>query len=107
MFRDLLQEAYDAMRYNRRRTALTAWLSHDLPARFAGRILPIDHSIAERWGDLMAKARLSGFALSAMDGFFAATALVHELVLATRNTRDFTSLGVPMVNPWSGAGDKG
>ena len=83
----------------RRREALSAWLAEDLPARFAGRILPIDPVIAGRWGDLMAQARQSGFALSVMDGFFAATALDRELVLATRNTKDFAPLGVPLLNP--------
>ena len=63
---------------------------------------PIDPAVAERWGDLMAQARKGGIALSAMDGFFAATALVHDLTLATRNARDFAPLGVPMLNPWIG-----
>lgn len=85
----------------RRREALAAWLADDLPARFAGRILPIDPAIAGRWGDLMAQARQSGFALSVMDGFFAATALDRELVLATRNTKDFARIGVPLFNPWT------
>jgi predicted nucleic acid-binding protein len=35
-----------------------------------------------------------------MDGFLAATAAVHTLTLATRNTRDFVHLGVRPVNPW-------
>lgn len=91
----------------RRREALTAWLAEDLPARFAGRILPIDPAIAERWGYLMAQARQSGFALSVMDGFFAATALVRELVLATRNTKDFAPLGVSLLNPWTDDGVSG
>jgi predicted nucleic acid-binding protein len=84
----------------RRRAALSAWLAEDLPARFAGRIVPIDPAIAERWGDLMAQARQSGFALSVMDGFFAATALAKELMLATRNTKDFVPLGLSVFNPW-------
>ncbi len=85
----------------RRRAALAAWLGEDLPGRFSGRILPIDPAVAERWGDVMAQACQSGFALSVMDGFFAATALAHELVLATRNTKDFAPLGVPLFNPWT------
>ncbi len=91
----------------RRREALSAWLAEDLLARFAGRILPIDPAIAARWGDLMAQARQSGFALSVMDGFFAATALDRELVLATRNTKDFAPLGVPLLNPWTDDGAPG
>ncbi|ULK96039.1 type II toxin-antitoxin system VapC family toxin [Bradyrhizobium sp. I71] len=87
----------------RRRTALAAWLVHDLPARFAGRILPIDHAVAERWGDLMAQSRRTGVALSVMDGFFAASALVSNLTLVTRNVKDFTAFGVPLHNPWGDA----
>ena len=84
----------------RRRAALTAWLAHELPARFAERILPIDQAVAERWGDLMAQRRRSGVALSVMDGFFAATALANNFTLVTRNVKDFTAFDVPLLNPW-------
>ena len=84
----------------RRRDALAAWLANDLSARFAERTLPIDHAIAERWGDLMAQSRRSGVALSVMDGFFAATALAKDLTLVTRNVRDFELFGVRLSNPW-------
>nr|WP_249139544.1 type II toxin-antitoxin system VapC family toxin [Bradyrhizobium japonicum] len=84
----------------RRRTALAAWLAHDLPARFAERVLPIDHAAAEHWGDLMAQSRRSGVALSVMDGFFAATALANNLTLVTRNVKDFAAFGVRLLNPW-------
>lgn len=87
----------------RRRTALSAWLAHDLPERFAGRILPIGPAVAERWGDLMAQSRRSGIALSVMDGFFAATALTSDLALVTRNVKDFAALGVKLLNPWDDA----
>jgi predicted nucleic acid-binding protein len=87
----------------RRRAALSAWLSHDLPVRFAKRILPIDRAVAEHWGDLMAQSRRSGIALSVMDGFFAATALAHNLTLVTRNAKDIAAFGVPLLNPWDAA----
>lgn len=87
----------------RRRTALAAWLAHDLPARFAERVLPIDQTVAECWGDLMAQSRRSGVALTVMDGFFAATALVNDLTLATRNVKDFAAFGVALLNPWNDA----
>ena len=84
----------------RRRAALAAWLARDLPERFGGRTLPIDHAVAERWGDLMGQSRRSGLALSVMDGFFAATALANNLMLVTRNVKDFAVFGVPLLNPW-------
>jgi predicted nucleic acid-binding protein len=87
----------------RRRAALAAWLAHDLPARFGERVLPIDHAVAEHWGDLMALSRRSGIALSVMDGFFAATALANALTLVTRNVKDFAAFGVPLLNPWGDA----
>ena len=96
-----LRRGVALMENGRRRNALTDWLANDLPMRFAERVIPIDHGIAERWGDLMAQSRLSGVALSVMDGFFAATALVHGLVLATRNVRDFEAFGVTLFDPWA------
>jgi predicted nucleic acid-binding protein len=87
----------------RRRAALAVWLAHDLPTRFAERVLPIDAAVAEHWGDLMAQRRRSGIALSVMDGFFAATALAHGLTLVTRNVKDFAACGVALLNPWDDA----
>jgi toxin FitB len=95
-----LRRGIALMDEGRRRNALAAWLADDLPARFAARLLPIDHAVAERWGDLMAQSRGSGVALSVMDGFFAATALANNLTLVTRNVKDFAAFGVPLFNPW-------
>ena len=63
--------------------------------------MPIDPAIAACWGDLMSQARQSGFALSMMDGIFAATAVARALTLATRNTKDFAALGVQLFDPWT------
>jgi predicted nucleic acid-binding protein len=84
----------------RKREALVNWLSHDLPQRFAGRILPIDEAVAFAWGDLMGSARQSGIGLAAMDGLIAATAIAMDLTLATRTTKDFQALGLRLIDPW-------
>jgi predicted nucleic acid-binding protein len=85
---------------SQRRTRLETWLELELQARFAGRILSIDTEIADRWGILAAAAKRSGKSLSAVDGLLAATALHHNLTIVSRNTADFASTPVPVVNPW-------
>ena len=85
----------------RRRLRLERWLNQDLRNRFSGRILPVDEDIADRWGQLTADARRSGKPLGAVDGLLAATALQHDLTLATRNIGDFSPLAVALTNPWS------
>lgn len=84
----------------KRRDRLAAWLAGELPARFEGRVLDIDSQVAEAWGRVMAQAQKTGRHVGAMDAFFAATALVHRLTLATRNVRDFEDIGISLVNPW-------
>ena len=81
-----------------RRVALESWLNSDLLLRFAGRILPIDQAVADRWGRLAAQAapRL----LPVIDGLLAATALHHNLTFVTRNTKDVAATGVPLFDPW-------
>jgi predicted nucleic acid-binding protein len=85
----------------RKRDALAAWLSHDLPQRFEQRVLAVDEAVARTWGDLMALAKRSGRGLSSMDGFIAATAISSELTLATRNRKDFEGYGIELFDPWT------
>ena len=44
--------------------------------------------------------RRVGKPLSMADGLIAATALEHDLTVVTRNEKDFTGLGVELINPW-------
>ena len=73
------------------------WLnSHVLPA-FTGRILAVDTAVALR------SARLHVPDLRPVrDGLIAGTALVHGMVVVTRNVADFAPTGVPTLNPWIG-----
>jgi toxin FitB len=84
----------------KRRTRLETWLATDLQARFAGRIVPIDVPIADRWGLMAAEAKRTGKALSVIDGLLAATALHHNLTVVSRNGRDFMNTQVHVLNPW-------
>jgi len=44
--------------------------------------------------------RFKGRTLPLLDGMIAATALQHDLTIATRNTRDFKKTGVKTLNPF-------
>jgi len=50
---------------------------------------------------LLARLRSSGRAMPIKDSLIAATALVHDLVLATRNRSDYEKAGVKNVDPFS------
>ena len=84
----------------KRRTQLETWLEVELGARFAGRILSIDQSIADRWGLLAASAKAKGKTLSTIVGLLAATAVQHNLTIVSRNVSDFSNTPVPVLNPW-------
>ena len=88
------------MAKGRKRDALAEWLARDLTARFEHRIIPVEERVALTWGDLMSDAKRSGRGLSSMDGLIAATAIAHDLTLATRNIKDFEGFGIDLVDPW-------
>ena len=86
----------------KRRTRLETWLEIELQARFAGRVVPIDAAIADRWGLIAAEAKRKGKALPVIDGLLAATALQHNLTVVSRNVSDFMNAQVQVLNPWEG-----
>jgi toxin FitB len=95
-----IRKGVAALAQGKRRTHLETWLAVDLPARFSGRIIPIDSAIADRWGLLAAEAKRKGAALSVIDGLLAATAHHHNLTVVSRNASDFTNTQVQVLNPW-------
>jgi toxin FitB len=73
---------------------LTAWLQ-TLRHHYADRIVPITDQIAIEWGRIAA-LRPRGDA----DGLIVATAIVHDLMLVTRNVSDFDDTRASVINPW-------
>jgi hypothetical protein len=83
-----------------RRAALEDWLDKEIRPWFADRVLPVTLAIAEHWGCLAAQLRAKGRPRPVVDAVLAATAATHDLVLATRNVKDFADLGATLLNPW-------
>lgn len=95
-----LSKGIAGMNAGKRRTVLEDWLATELKPRFEERILPINASIATRWGVLSARAKQQGHSLGVIDGLIAATALSHDLTVVTRNVADFAPTKVRLLNPW-------
>jgi len=70
---------------------------------YGDHILPIDRQAALSAARLRRQAEQTGATLHLADALIAGTALAHNLAIATRNVSDFEALGVPLVNPWTGA----
>ena len=81
----------------KKRAALEAWYEAGV-ARL--HCLPWTASTGETWARLCVRLRRAGLNTPITDTMIAATALLHNLTLVTRNRRDFQSCGVKLVNPY-------
>jgi toxin FitB len=83
----------------RKNTLHTSFEGQILPL-FEGRILPFDAQASQAYALLRAQARSLGQAISPADGYIAAIAKIHKLMVATRDTQPFVAAGLPVINPW-------
>lgn len=90
------REGSGAVRHARE---LAAWLASLLGA-YPERVLPFDTEAALHARHLQREARGHGIAPSFADLTIACIARARGLVVATRNTRDFTPMGVEVTNPF-------
>lgn len=80
----------------RQAAVLRRWIDHDIRVAFSGeRLLPIDVEIA----CVCARLHVPNY-MSHADAWIAATALVHDLTVVTRNIKDFRDTGAKLLNPW-------
>ncbi|PKU21370.1 type II toxin-antitoxin system VapC family toxin [Telmatospirillum siberiense] len=73
---------------------LNGWVD-GLEQSFADRIVAIDTPIARLWGELS-----SDRSRPVIDTLIAATALTHDMILVTRNTKDLDGIDVALHDPW-------
>jgi predicted nucleic acid-binding protein len=94
-----IRRGIESLPLSAKRSRLELWLQ-DVYRRFVGRILPVDEAVAERWGEMTARAEAMGRTLPGTDSLIAATALEHNLTFVTRDANELATTGVRLFNPW-------
>jgi toxin FitB len=82
-----------------RKAKLETWVQN-ISLQFEARIIPLSQKIAEQAGRMRASSDLQGRPSDPLDAMIGATALLNGLTLVTRNTKDFETFGIDLVNPW-------
>ena len=85
----------------KRRDTLHSSLEQRILPLFVGRILSFDADSSDAYAALRARARAQGKAIAPADGYIAATAARHGLIVATRDTGPFEAAGLKVINPWN------
>jgi toxin FitB len=88
-----------------KRGTLERWLRDDVLGAFNGRVLPVDLSVVSTWGRVRANAERHGNNADSLDTLVAAVAIHHDLILVTRNEKDFKGTNAPLLNPWTRGGE--
>lgn len=86
----------------RRRESLVLQIDSMINGFFGMRLLPFDSQAAHCYAEIVAKRKAVGRSNPPFDSQIAAIALSREMVVATRNVKDFEKTGVGIVNPWEG-----
>ena len=81
---------------------LRAWLDQYVLPAFLDRVLAVDTAVAQRCAALHVPDPRSD-----RDALIAATAIVHNMTVVTRNVADFAATGAPLLNPWDTAAQPG
>jgi predicted nucleic acid-binding protein len=89
---ELIRRRGDALQARR----LENWL-HSIVKDFSSRVLDVDADVAQLWGKLCAP-----HSENAIDKLIAATALIHDLTVVTRNRRHFAATSVQILDPFVG-----
>jgi hypothetical protein len=84
-----------------RRIAIARWIEDEIMNSFAGRVLPLTTDILIDWLQLGQRFATKGKTRAPADLLIACTARVHDLIVVSRNVRDFAGTGIVVYDPWS------
>ena len=88
----------------RRKTGLSEAVNTLITTDFRDRVEPFDVLAADQYADVVTAREHAGQPISTSDAQIAAICRVLNATLATRNTSDFTGIGVNLIGPWKAAG---
>ena len=83
-----------------RRRALLGDAADDVFGTFADHVLPFDADAAGYYADVIVAREQAGAPIAGFDAQIAAICRSHRAALATRNTDDFSRLGLDLIDPW-------
>jgi predicted nucleic acid-binding protein len=95
-----IREGIDSSESEAKRRSLGKWLDATADL-FRERTLSLDQAILVDWLNLSRRMVRQRMTRQAPDLLLASTARVHNLSVATRNTRDFANTGITVYNPWT------
>lgn len=96
-----LHKGIDKLPVSKKKKELQIWVENELKNRFQNRIIGIDICISITWGNIQCIAEKKGKPMSVIDSLIAATGIVHDLTVVTRNVADMEQSSVKLFNPWS------
>lgn len=86
----------------KRRDKLASAAEQMFAEDFAGRCLPFDDACAKEYAACVTARTHQGLPISTEDAQIASVALLHGLLLASRNIKDFKGIhGLIVLNPWA------
>ena len=95
-----IQKGISKLPDSRKRNKLQKWMDTELIRRFDKRVLVIDIKVAQKWGEIQASSEITGTKMPVIDSFIAATALVYDMTVVTRDTSGMEKSGARLFNPW-------
>ena len=95
-----IQKGISKLPDSRKRNKLQKWMDTELIRRFDKRVLVIDIKVAQKWGEIQASSEITGTKMPVIDSFIAATGLVYDMTVVTRDTSGMEKSGARLFNPW-------
>ena len=96
-----LHKGIEKLPESKKKEQLRIWIENELKNRFRNRIIEIDMRVSITWGKIQCIAEKKGKPMPAIDSLIAATGIVHNMIVVTRNASDMEQSGVNLFNPWS------